>query len=423
MATTNSLGAEQALCRAFHSVVCFSRRETLAYANYSFAAETLFRLYRLASAALPPETLQPRKHGERSSAERHRNVDHDDHGNENIEEEDGIYIDDMGDWSDSASLSSDSLFSVPDQHLQYSKLFPALVACRREIIDDLDHYGMAIDPSLCDYGRKNESEVHETDRLTTNERTSLTSRLEMEMAKELERSQRWYSASVVAVASIGVYATVALTLRCACVMCTAATANSRRSRCCRHRLKHHGVVDQRGSLTSNDGPIVGSDGRHQRRAGSVGCRLKRDADDVISDRKWTSSDNWREDVVLTASAATASTGNGLSAVDGFCKADATTTLTSDPRRTRHRVVTAAAAAAITMETLKNNGNMNTMRSISDCAGTIERCKSTSHGDFAVAAMTSAARSDGGKSDLHQTVMNGPMTSDFCDHHRVFISRH
>jgi len=44
MAAANSLGAEQTLCRAFHSVVCFSRAETLAYANFSFAGETLYRL-------------------------------------------------------------------------------------------------------------------------------------------------------------------------------------------------------------------------------------------------------------------------------------------------------------------------------------------------------------------------------------------
>jgi len=37
MAAASSLGAEQTLCRAFHSVVCFSRVETLAYANVSFA--------------------------------------------------------------------------------------------------------------------------------------------------------------------------------------------------------------------------------------------------------------------------------------------------------------------------------------------------------------------------------------------------
>ena len=242
------------------------------------------------------------------------------------------------------------------------------------------------------------------------------------MTKELERSQRWYSASVVALASIGVYATVALTLRCACVMCTAAAESSRRSRCCRHRMKHPGPGDQRGSQTVHDGPAVGTDVRHQHRTGSVGCRLKRDPDDVISDRKWPSSDNWREDVVLSAAA---TTGNGISAVDGFCNADASATLPSDPRRTRHRVVTAAAAAAITMETLRSNGNGNTMKSIGDRTGTIERYKPTSYGDFAAAAAALSAASgiDGGMNDLHQAMMNSPVTSDYCDHHRVFISRH
>jgi len=58
MAATNSLGAEQTLCRAFHSVVCFNRAETLAYANFSFTGETLYRLYRL-SIPWVLESTQP----------------------------------------------------------------------------------------------------------------------------------------------------------------------------------------------------------------------------------------------------------------------------------------------------------------------------------------------------------------------------
>ena len=46
MGSLNQLGAEQALCGAFHSVVCLSRREIFYHANVSFAAEATFRLYR-----------------------------------------------------------------------------------------------------------------------------------------------------------------------------------------------------------------------------------------------------------------------------------------------------------------------------------------------------------------------------------------
>jgi len=118
MAAANSLGAEQTLCRAFHSVVCFSRAETLAYANFSFAGETLYRLYRL---SLPPSV-------------------------------------------------DDGQQGAPHRHDQF---FPALSSCRREVFDDLDQYGMAIDPSLCDYGRKNETEIREVERLTVDDATRL----------------------------------------------------------------------------------------------------------------------------------------------------------------------------------------------------------------------------------------------------------
>ena len=46
MGAIGYLGAEQSLCSVFHSVVCFSHRETFYYANFSFSAEALFRLYR-----------------------------------------------------------------------------------------------------------------------------------------------------------------------------------------------------------------------------------------------------------------------------------------------------------------------------------------------------------------------------------------
>jgi len=165
MAATSSLGAEQTLCRAFHSVVCFSRSEALAYANFSFAGETLYRLYRL---SLPPS------------------VDHDD--------------DDDG-W--------------PHRHGEF---FPELASCRREIFDDLDHYGMAIDPSLCDYGRKNETEIREVDRLSVRDASLLGRRIdETALADEMACRRRL----LIAVAVFGVtgaYAAFAHLVRCVSIV-------------------------------------------------------------------------------------------------------------------------------------------------------------------------------------------------------------
>ncbi|ESO01102.1 hypothetical protein HELRODRAFT_175131 [Helobdella robusta] len=46
LSSLNYIGAEQSLCRAYHSLVCLTRRETLYYANFSFAGEAFFRMYR-----------------------------------------------------------------------------------------------------------------------------------------------------------------------------------------------------------------------------------------------------------------------------------------------------------------------------------------------------------------------------------------
>ena len=46
LGSINYLGAEQAMCSVFFSMICFSYRETFAYANYSFSGEAAFRMYR-----------------------------------------------------------------------------------------------------------------------------------------------------------------------------------------------------------------------------------------------------------------------------------------------------------------------------------------------------------------------------------------
>lgn len=161
MAATNSLGAEQTLCRAFHSVVCFSRAETLAYANFSFAGETLYRLYRL---SLPQSAA----------------FDHDDDERR------------------------------PHHH---SHFFPALASCRQEIFNDLDQYGMAIDPSLCDYGRKNETEIREVDRLTVEDASRLRRQIEETASNHEQTCRRGLLTAITVLAVTSIYAVVAHLIR------------------------------------------------------------------------------------------------------------------------------------------------------------------------------------------------------------------
>ena len=117
IAAVSYVGAEQALCSVFHSFVCFSHRETFYYANYSFAGEAVFRLYR---HSYPLDAgAQPRPPGWRT-----------------------------------------------DEHRVF---FPELSDCRREIVADLDYIGMSTDPSLCSASRKNETRFYELDQLTVDE--------------------------------------------------------------------------------------------------------------------------------------------------------------------------------------------------------------------------------------------------------------
>ena len=62
VASVNWLGAEQALCTAFHSLVCFSHRETFYYAEVAFSGEAIYRLYRKSNPS------RERAYGWRSTA-------------------------------------------------------------------------------------------------------------------------------------------------------------------------------------------------------------------------------------------------------------------------------------------------------------------------------------------------------------------
>jgi len=202
VAATNSLGAEQTLCRAFHSVVCFSRAETLAYANFSFAGETLYRLYRL---SLPQ----------------------------------------------SAAFDYDDDESLPRHHVQ---LFPALASCRREIFDDLDQYGMAIDPSLCDYGQKNETEIREVDRLTIVDASRLGKHIDETLRDHEQTCRRRLMIAVAVFGVTGIYAVVAHLIRCVWITVerrrrTKSPMSTRRKQ---HRLESDHELGVQRPITQND---------------------------------------------------------------------------------------------------------------------------------------------------------------------------
>jgi len=167
IAAVSYIGAEQALCSVFHSFVCFSHRETFYYANFSFAGEAVFRLYRhsypLDSAAVSGD-VPPRPYGWRT-----------------------------------------------DEHRVF---FPELNDCRQEIIADLDYIGMSTDPSLCSAVRKNETRFYELDQLTVDEVERLVGEVRRRLDAALAAARlRYLISGVVAVAAV-VYVVLATVAHC-----------------------------------------------------------------------------------------------------------------------------------------------------------------------------------------------------------------
>jgi len=122
MGAISYLGAEQTLCTVFHSIICFSHRETFYYANFSFAGEALFRLYRQSYVG---DRLDRRFAPDQLT----------------------------GSWTTAA----------------HRTLFPELSACRQEILADMDYVGMSTDPALCSFTRKNETRFDEIEALSVRE--------------------------------------------------------------------------------------------------------------------------------------------------------------------------------------------------------------------------------------------------------------
>ena len=165
MGSINYVGAEQSLCSVFFSIICFSHRETFYYANYSFSGEAAFRLYRQS---------YPERRG------------------------DG--------WR---------IASQP-------KFFPALHACREEIFADMDYHGMSIDPSLCDYSRKNETRFHDLEYLTEHEHGMLKEQILSILQAQVDNASLHFFVSGIVLGIIASYVTILHILRCSFIKCVQA---------------------------------------------------------------------------------------------------------------------------------------------------------------------------------------------------------
>jgi len=161
IASVSYIGAEQALCSVFHSFVCFSHRETFYYANFSFAGEAVFRLYR---HSYPLDGESPRAPGWRT-----------------------------------------------DEHRVF---FPDLTDCRQEIIADLDYIGMSTDPSLCSAVRKNETRFYELDQLTVDEVGRLVGEVRRRLDAAIAAARLRYVVSGVVTVSAIVYTAIASVAHC-----------------------------------------------------------------------------------------------------------------------------------------------------------------------------------------------------------------
>lgn len=145
----------------FHSFVCFSHRETFYYANFSFAGEAVFRLYR---HSYPLDAAEPRPPGWRT-----------------------------------------------DEHRVF---FPDLTDCRQEIIADLDYIGMSTDPSLCSAVRKNETRFYELDQLTVDEVERLVNDVRRRLDEAIATARLRYVMSGVVAAGVIIYSILATVAHC-----------------------------------------------------------------------------------------------------------------------------------------------------------------------------------------------------------------
>lgn len=170
MGSLNYLGAEQALCGVFNSVICFSHRETFYYANYSFAGEAIYRQFR---QSYPGQT-------------------------------------------------------DPGWRLKpHRDLFPELHRCREEIFSDMNYLRMPVDASICDYGSKNESRLSEVDQWTMEVNSEVLEGLTNCLQRDIDAASFEFVLSGIVTGGIVVYVTIVHILRCTCIKCAQARASRR----------------------------------------------------------------------------------------------------------------------------------------------------------------------------------------------------
>ncbi|ESO10871.1 hypothetical protein HELRODRAFT_167383 [Helobdella robusta] len=246
------LGAEQALCNVFNSVICFTRVESLKFANYSFAGEAVFRSYRLSYPAFRNERDDVKKttrNTPKNFAEENGNVetsrarggkfndgvsdvmkvqkilstaDTDDDGGKNLNKqiksyatnEDDVINDDEVDneaWNSGdrkkfrlddhqfklafkeeidENVHSDDDYGWRWKVKPHYSFFPNLYECRLEILSAVDYVAGRVDPSLCEDAQKNETRITELESVIAGEIEKIGERMMREKLANVEIERR-----------------------------------------------------------------------------------------------------------------------------------------------------------------------------------------------------------------------------------------
>ena len=145
------LGAEQSLCICFHSLICFSHKETFYYANLTFSAEMMFRTY-IHSLKLFTE-----------------------HKNDDIKTR------------------------------EYNVVFPELSYCRQEILSGMDNVGVAIGPSVCNQSRRNETSILDVNNLANKELVFFEDLLYNILSNRIENTKFFFVISTIVFTFCSVY--------------------------------------------------------------------------------------------------------------------------------------------------------------------------------------------------------------------------
>ena len=101
----------------------------------------------------------------------------------------------------------------------HHKFFPSLHECREEIMSGLTYQGMAMDPSLCDESRKNETRFHDTDILTLHETQRVTDAILENIRYDTDYYAFMFVISGIIVGVCGSYFLLLHILRCIFIKC------------------------------------------------------------------------------------------------------------------------------------------------------------------------------------------------------------